>query len=155
MKTVEEWFQEYGASHQNRTNKLIHWFCVPMITFCAIGLLWGLNTWAAIAFMAVAFVFYLRLSVPLSLAMAALVGLMFLVILALQGQGNSVLLSTTFVLFVISWILQFVGHHIEGKKPSFLKDIQFLLIGPVMGAGFSFQEAEYPLLSWTVVLMPA
>jgi len=31
MKTIEEWFEEYGESHQNKTNKIIHWICVPTI----------------------------------------------------------------------------------------------------------------------------
>ena len=40
------------------------------------------------------------------------------------------------VVFIITWILQFIGHKIEGKKPSFLKDLQFLLVGPIWLLGF-------------------
>ena len=34
-------------------------------------------------------------------------------------------------LFAVTWVFQFIGHRIEGKKPSFLEDLQYLLVGPV------------------------
>jgi len=43
--------------------------------------------------------------------------------------------------FIITWILQFVGHQIEGKKPSFLKDLHFLLIGPIWLLSFILKKA--------------
>ena len=39
MKTAEEWIEEYGASHQNPTNKLIHWICVPLIMLSLLSLI--------------------------------------------------------------------------------------------------------------------
>ncbi|WP_291074819.1 MULTISPECIES: Mpo1-like protein [unclassified Empedobacter] len=44
------------------------------------------------------------------------------------------------VVFIITWLLQFVGHKIEGKKPSFLKDLQFLLVGPIWLLGFILRK---------------
>jgi len=38
---------------------------------------------------------------------------------------------TSLVIFVLAWIGQFIGHNIEGSRPSFFKDVQFLLIGPI------------------------
>ena len=136
MKSLEEWFVEYGDSHRNKTNKLIHWVCVPLITFCVIGLLWALHWSVATAFMAGALLFYVRLSIKLAVAMAASVALMLLVIVNIEP----VLVPVTLTLFVIAWIFQFIGHHIEGKKPSFFKDLQFLLIGPLWVVAFLFRR---------------
>lgn len=141
MKDINQWLLEYGESHQNSTNKLIHWFCVPVIYFTIIGLLysipieWGtvanikINVGSIVALLI--FVYYLLLSFKIAVGM-----LIFSAIcLALSEYiyllgGNMGLMITCIVLFVIAWILQFVGHNIEGKKPSFLKDIQYLMIGP-------------------------
>ena len=32
-------------------------------------------------------------------------------------------------LFVVGWILQFIGHYFEGKPPEFFKDYRFLFVG--------------------------
>ena len=136
MKSLEEWFVEYGESHRNKTNKLIHWVCVPLITFCVIGLLWALHPMAAAVFMAGALVFYVRLSVRLAAAMTVAVGMMLLVIINIEP----ILVPVSLTLFVIAWIFQFIGHHIEGKKPSFFKDLQFLLIGPLWVVAFLFRR---------------
>jgi uncharacterized membrane protein YGL010W len=45
-----------------------------------------------------------------------------------------------FSVFIITWIFQFIGHTIEGQKPSFLKDLQFLLIGPIWLLGFILKK---------------
>lgn len=140
MKTIDQWLEEYGESHQNPTNKLIHWFCVPLITFCVIGLFWYANPLLACAFMGFALFFYMRLSIKLAVAMTLMVTLMLGCVLELQRMGSDVLLWTTLGIFVVSWIFQFIGHHIEGKKPSFLKDVQFLLIGPLWVICFLFRR---------------
>ena len=140
MKTIDQWLEEYGESHQNPTNKLIHWFCVPLITFCVIGLFWYASPLFACAFMGFALFFYMRLSIKLAIAMTLMVTLMLGCVLELQRMGSDVLLWTTLSIFVVSWIFQFVGHHIEGKKPSFLKDVQFLLIGPLWVICFLFRR---------------
>lgn len=71
-------------------------------------------------------VFYARLDLVLAVAMAALLVVMaWLIYILPVGVGFYI------AIFVIAWIGQFYGHKIEGKKPSFFKDLQFLLIGPV------------------------
>ncbi|SDK26226.1 Uncharacterized membrane protein YGL010W [Ferrimonas sediminum] len=135
MKDIEQWFAEYGESHRNPTNKTIHWICVPLITFSVLGALWALSpllTWALIA---VALVFYLNLSRNIALAMALVTGFMLLIISNLTN-----LFMICAVIFVLAWIGQFYGHHVEGKKPSFFKDVQFLLIGPIWLLGFVFRK---------------
>ncbi|QKQ69515.1 DUF962 domain-containing protein [Acinetobacter sp. 10FS3-1] len=126
MKTVSEWFAEYSESHQNKTNKLIHWVCVPTIYFSIIGILAHFSALLTAVLLALAFIFYARLDIVLAVAMAALTLVMaWLIWILPMGSGFFI------ALFVFAWIGQFYGHKIEGKKPSFFKDLQFLLIGPI------------------------
>ena len=133
MKEIQEWFEEYGQSHRHPVNVAIHKLAVPGIYLCSLGLLWslpagplpaGLN-WAAVAAIPV-LAFYLQLSFALFVGMAGLTALG----LAFCHQWQGPLLWPALFIFVLLWIAQFVGHRIEGKRPSFLADLQFLLIGP-------------------------
>jgi len=149
MRSLEQWFAEYGESHRNPTNKLIHFICVPAIMFCTIGLLWGIPMPATLAGMpwlnvgtaaiAMSMLFYLSLSVPLALGIVATAALMAWLIVAINNSGLSLRVLCA-VIFAIAWVLQFVGHAVEGKKPSFLKDVQFLLIGPLWVTGFVYDK---------------
>ncbi len=126
MKTVEEWFEEYSESHQNKTNKAIHWICVPTILFSIIGIIAHFSTLLATLLVVLTLIFYARLDLVLAVAMAALILIMgWLIYILPAGIGFYI------GVFVLAWIGQFYGHKVEGKKPSFLKDLQFLLIGPV------------------------
>ena len=126
MKTVTEWFDEYSESHQNKTNKVIHWLCVPAILFSIIGILAQFSAMLTALILVLTLVFYARLDLVLAVAMAALLFVMaWLIVILPVGAGFYI------GLFVVAWIGQFYGHKVEGKKPSFLKDLQFLLIGPL------------------------
>ncbi|WP_313484321.1 Mpo1 family 2-hydroxy fatty acid dioxygenase [Acinetobacter variabilis] len=126
MKTISEWLDEYSESHQNKTNKLIHWVCVPTIYFSIIGIMAHFSALLTALLLVLAFVFYARLDIVLAVAMAALTLMMAWFIWVLPvGVGFFM------ALFVFAWIGQFYGHKVEGKKPSFFKDLQFLLIGPL------------------------
>ena len=126
MKTVSEWLDEYSDSHQNKTNKLIHWVCVPTIFFSIVGILAHFSALLTTLLLVLSFIFYARLDLVLAVAMAALMLVMAWLIYVLPvGTGFY------FAIFVLAWIGQFYGHKIEGKKPSFFKDLQFLLIGPI------------------------
>lgn len=144
MKKAQEWFDEYAISHQNHTNQIIHYLCVPPIFFSVIGLLMCIPTsflkntfglynpllenWAAVVSIFI-LIFYLRLG------FWYFVQMLFFILLAIIGNfwlSNSVnLLYASIIIFVVAWIGQFYGHKVEGKKPSFIKDLQFLLIGPL------------------------
>ena len=136
MKSIDQWFTEYGESHRNATNKAIHWVCVPLITYTLLGLLWVLSPYALLVFSIVALVFYLTLSMVMSLVMLLAVILM---AWSFTLFSREALLISCVVIFVLAWIGQFIGHKIEGKKPSFFKDIQFLLVGPIWLLGFLFK----------------
>jgi len=151
MKTVNQWLEEYGASHKNETNKSIHWICVPAIFFSIVGLLFSIKLPVTIdahtlnvAFIAVflIFLYYLRLSVALGIGML-LFGLICLVICHFIEMYIPVSLwLISVIIFVLAWIGQFYGHKVEGKKPSFLKDIQFLLIGPMWLMSFIYKKMK-------------
>jgi len=143
MKTMQQWFSDYAVSHQNTTNKKIHYICVPVIFFSIIGLimsipnkvliqLTGLNNplvinWAVLISIPI-LIFYVRLSFKVFIQMALFTIVCILGNHFLSAKINLLLFSI--ILFILAWIGQFYGHHIEGKKPSFIKDLQFLLIGP-------------------------
>lgn len=135
MKSVDQWFDEYGESHRNPVNKLVHWICVPLITFSVLGVLWALHPAAAATAVGLALVFYVLLSWQLALVMA-LQSLLMLWVLSLMP----VVFWPSVIIFVLAWVGQFIGHQVEGKKPSFFKDLQFLLIGPVWLMGFVFKR---------------
>lgn len=126
MKSITEWFDEYSESHQNPINKQIHWLCVPAILFSIIGIIAHFSTLLTALLLVLTLVFYARLDLVLAVAMAA-----FLVVMAWLIYALPVGVGFYIAIFVIAWIGQFYGHKVEGKKPSFFKDLQFLLIGPV------------------------
>ena len=126
MKDLETWLDEYAICHQNPTNKKIHFICVPLIVFSLLGILLSISFWLLFAFIIISLLFYSQLSIKLSFYMLISTLVMVAILLLLPH-----LLIISITVFVISWIFQFIGHKIEGKKPSFFKDIQFLFIGPL------------------------
>jgi uncharacterized membrane protein YGL010W len=150
MRTVHDWFGSYSADHQNPTNRLIHWICVPAILWSAIAALWVLpvptsigrpGLWCALL-MVGALTFYWRLSRPLGAAMIALfIALALLTNVAYDALGPSRLLWLAIGVFVLAWIGQFVGHIIEGRRPSFFTDLAYLLIGPAWLMGKLLRRA--------------
>ncbi|MBS0432561.1 MAG: DUF962 domain-containing protein [Proteobacteria bacterium] len=144
MRNIHDWFGSYSADHANATNRAIHWLCVPAILWCVIAVLWAIPVPAmigraglwALPPMFLAFLFYYRLSRPLGLAMAV-VFIVFSLIAegAYRALGAQHLLMLAIALFVLAWIGQFVGHVIEGKRPSFFTDLAYLLIGPAWLTG--------------------
>jgi uncharacterized membrane protein YGL010W len=155
MKSAHQWFEAYAESHQNPTNKLIHWICVPLIFFSILGLLasfsmglFGLIPADSEYFaylhlgtlgLLVSLGFYLRLSPKLS------IGLLVFAAFCLYGikwmyLSEKPLWSSSLTIFVAAWVGQFYGHKVEGKKPSFFQDVQFLLIGPAWLMHFIYKR---------------
>lgn len=134
MTTIHQWLDQYAESHQNPLNILIHWWCVPIIFWSISGLLFLVTLPIvgnlAIPVLVVLTIYYLRITrlLWLGLLLFATVGVYLNFLLFSRIGFMSVWVYLT--LFVIAWILQFYGHYKEGKKPSFLKDLHFLIIGP-------------------------
>ena len=144
MKTAQQWFDEYAVSHQNETNQFIHYICVPAIFFSVIGLFMSIPTtflenvlglynpllenWAVVVGLFIS-IFYFRLGFWYFIKMILLILVSIIGNYWLSSFGNLAMIS--FAIFVVAWIGQFYGHKVEGMKPSFIKDLQFLLIGPL------------------------
>ena len=152
MKKVEKreidvLFDKYSENYENPTNKLIHWVCVPLIVFSIIGLVSAIPfphigflgkynmyiNWFSFL-MASTMYYYLKLSPILSYFMLFFFGICYFFVIQLEyveQAGGIALWQSSLIIFVLSWMGQFIGHKIEGKKPSFLDDVKFLLIGPL------------------------
>jgi uncharacterized membrane protein YGL010W len=126
-RRVDQLLAHYGASHQNPTNELIHYAAIPLIMLSIVGLIFAIHPLAAYAFIGASLVYYIRLSRMFTLAMAAISALG-LVLVHLMGDYRIAICAS---IFVVAWIFQFIGHHIEGKKPSFFEDVQYLWVGPL------------------------
>ena len=154
MKTIDDWLDEYGLYHKNEINKIIHWICIPLIILSLFGMLSIvklfnfniLNTTFCVTlchfFIVFALFFYLRLSYLMSLGMLLFSLLCLIAIYQVELLFQSVyyLFSLHIGIFIFAWILQFIGHEIEGKKPAFVEDLKFLLIGPAWLLGFIYKK---------------
>jgi len=151
MQTVDALLDEYGESHQDPTNKLIHWICVPVIVWTVVALLWSIPfpallhttgvlpvNWATIA-LVLAQIYYFRLSFKLGQGLLAYNILMVWLTVMIEAASPWPLWQVAVAVFVLAWIGQFIGHAIEGKRPSFFKDLQFLLIGPAWLMAFIYR----------------
>ena len=150
-RSIQDWLDDYSVSHQNPTNKKIHWVCVPGIFWSIMGLLWVIPqpafmaalpwlNWATLSLLVIVG-FYARLSLPLTVAMTLFTVICLLSAAFIEGwMGTVGLLGLSLGVFVVLWIGQFIGHQIEGKKPSFFEDIQFLMIGPAWVMAFIFDR---------------
>lgn len=153
MRTMQNLLDEYGESHQNPTNKLVHWFCVPSIVFSVIGLLYGVKLPIEVAagiplnlamiLLAITLLYYLRLSFTLAIGFFLFAcGCLYL---AQQIETSGLKLwQVSIAIFVVAWVIQFWGHKVEGKKPSFLKDVEFLMIGPAWLLHFIYKKLGIP-----------
>jgi uncharacterized membrane protein YGL010W len=153
MRPIDSLLSRYGESHRNDTNKLIHWICVPTIMFSLVGLLFAIpfpggralfTNWAAVV-LALALIYYLRLSFPMFLGFVLITVVLLWgnhAIYHAVGMRAGLLAAISLTIFFLAWIGQFIGHKIEGKKPSFLQDVQYLLIGPAWLMHFIFKKAS-------------
>jgi len=152
MAKIDQLIATYAESHQNATNKLIHWVCVPLIVFSLFGLLHAIPfpfaektmflNWAGV-FFAIAIIYYARLSLAITIGMVLFsIGVLWgnHAIFESVGRDAAQLCYISLAIFVVVWILQFIGHKIEGQKPSFLEDVQYLMIGPAWIMSFIFNK---------------
>jgi uncharacterized membrane protein YGL010W len=136
VRKIDDLFERYGESHRNPRNKAIHWICVPLIVWSVLAALWAWSPVAAYAGIALAMAYYAWLSPAIAVGMLSVVALM---VYPLTLLGTHVI-TVAIVVFVLAWVGQFIGHRIEGKKPSFFEDISFLLVGPAWLLGFVYRR---------------
>lgn len=159
MTTMQDWFDKYGESHQNHTNKLIHWICVPSIFFSLVGLLSliplgiqnnsesGLMSYAHIGTVLILFgmLFFIRKSFSIALGMAIVSGVILWIVNMLNQRWGGDAWIVYLAIFVTAWIGQFIGHKVEGAKPSFFDDLKFLMIGPAWLLHFIYKKIGIPV----------
>lgn len=136
-RQIEQLLAKYSESHLNPTNELIHFVCVPVIVLSFLGLIWSVHPLAALATTILSLIYYMTLSVPFAFGMLAMSGTMLWI---LSQLPQHLMWQISLGIFVIAWIGQFIGHKIEGKKPSFFEDIRFLLIGPLFVLSFLYRR---------------
>jgi uncharacterized membrane protein YGL010W len=136
MKTLKQWLDEYSASHLNPVNKRLHWICVPTIVFsiwCALSAIpvgnARINPASVVALLALAYYVFISWRLAIGIALGFVV--MYTGVIYLHALMGPSIVAAAAAIFVAAWIGQFIGHHIEGAKPSFFKDLQFLMIGPL------------------------
>jgi uncharacterized membrane protein YGL010W len=136
-RQIDTLLSRYAESHRNPTNEAIHCVCVPAIVFSAVGMIWSIHPLAALAVTILSLIYYFTLSVRFAIGMLLMSG-MFLWLLSMLPQH--LILQISVAIFVVAWIGQFIGHKIEGKKPSFFEDLRFLLIGPLFVLGVLYRR---------------
>lgn len=135
MSAIGLLLEKYSESHQNPKNQAIHKVCVPLIEWSLLGVLWmlprpmifGIFNWAHVLIL-FAMGYYLKFKNWKVIVASFVMLIPFFIYLSFNP---SAILETSIAVFVLAWIGQFYGHKIEGKKPSFLQDLHFLLIGPL------------------------
>ncbi len=141
MSKLERLLGEYRESHKNETNQVIHNIFVPLIFLSAIGILWDVKLPVPLDFLGgeplnvamivavLVFAYYLSISFVVAAGIISVTALGMILCYLYNGPVSIWIFSLA--IFVISWVFQLVGHKIEGKKPSFFKDLEFFLVGPM------------------------
>jgi len=151
-RRIDALLEEYGESHQDERNKRIHWVCVPVILWSVVALVYEIPAVPAIEWMplgwlgillALSLLYYAILSPTLALGFVVVAAIAVAVVLAVETVAPVWMVAVS--VFVLAWIGQFWGHRLEGKKPSFFKDIQFLLIGPAWLLSFIYRRFGIPI----------
>ncbi|WP_050475840.1 DUF962 domain-containing protein [Herbaspirillum rhizosphaerae] len=140
-RRIDMLLARYAESHRHPLNEAIHCICVPAIVLSLLGLSWAAAPWLALIVVIASLAYYLTLSPAFALGMLAMAGAMLLILSRLPAAS---VLPASVAIFVASWIGQFVGHKVEGKKPSFFEDLRFLLIGPLFVLSLLYRRWRIP-----------
>lgn len=138
MKNLVDHLSQYAAYHRDPRNIASHFIGIPMIVLAVAILLSRpgmlvFGQWLSPTTLVVlgSAAFYLRLDLRFGLAMAALLALSVWIGAIVAQQPTGLWLSAGLGLFVAGWVIQFVGHYYEGRKPAFVDDLSGLIIGPL------------------------
>ena len=138
MKTLTDQLTQYAYYHQDARNINTHFVGVPMIVMAVVTLMsrpviavGGLSISLALIAAVLTTIFYLRLDLRFGVVLGVVLALMLSGGQWLAAQTTPLWLSAGVGLFVVGWVIQFVGHYYEGKKPAFVDDLVGLLIGPL------------------------
>ncbi len=132
MKKLETWLSEYSNDHQNNQNQRLHKICVPLIFATVVGGFHLLPYHIGHAVLLLALLWYAALGLKaFALAASQAAAAVGLTVWLQNETSTKTTVIVLAVIFALGWIGQFIGHHFEGRRPSFLKDLQYLLVGPL------------------------
>jgi uncharacterized membrane protein YGL010W len=156
MRAATELLSRYAEYHRDERNIASHFVGVPVIVF-AIGVLlahpsfqlFGVSLSPAwVIFGLVALWYLTRGNFALGLAVSLATGALLLASHRVADGSVGAWLGWGVGGFLIGWVIQFVGHWYEGRKPAFVDDLIGLLVGPM----FVTAEALF-LLGWNKPLL--
>lgn len=140
MKTLIDHLANYAAYHRDPRNVATHFIGIPMIVLAVTALLGrpamplgdgSAYLTPAMVVYALSCLFYLRLSLGFGIAMTAILALFLYAGAWIAALPTGQWLAVGIGLFVAGWIIQFIGHYYEGRKPAFVDDLVGLLVGPL------------------------
>ena len=138
MKTLTDHLTQYAAYHRDQRNIITHFIGIPLIVVAVAILLSrpglmvnGLWISPALAVAIVAAIFYLKLDSALGASMTLLLALCVGLGMYCAQLSSGAWLTWGIGSFIVGWIIQFIGHYYEGRKPAFVDDIMGLAIGPL------------------------
>ncbi len=142
MKTLTDHLTQYAAYHLDHRNVATHFVGIPMIVLAVTTLLsrpsWSMGMEGGSLLLTPALIlailsslFYLRLDLRFGLAMVAQLIVSLWISQWIAAQSTTVWLGWGLGLFIVGWIIQFIGHYWEGRKPAFVDDLVGLLVGPL------------------------
>lgn len=143
FRPATELMVQYASYHRDRRNIATHFFGIPLIVF-AIGVFmararFGLGTVevtpAEIAWAAATLWYLTRGNVVLGVATSLVNGALIALAHPFAQGGTVAWLAVGLGTFVVGWVLQFIGHYYEGRKPAFVDDLVGLLVGPMFVVG--------------------
>jgi uncharacterized membrane protein YGL010W len=139
VKTAVQQLSKYASYHRDKRNIITHFVGVPMIVFAvvvflsrpAIGVLnFPVPLSAALIIATITSIYYIALDARLGIVMSAIFALLLWLAAPIAAGSTQAWLVIGVGFFIIGWIIQFIGHYYEGKKPAFVDDVMGLLIGP-------------------------
>lgn len=138
MSRLERLLSQYAAYHLDRRNVFSHFIGVPLIVFSIICLLAraqfavaGYSLDLALVVMVLAVIYYLSLDLIFAVILAAVFAFMYAPAQLIAGLPLASWLLVSIGIFVVGWIIQFIGHYYEKKKPAFMDDLIGLAMGPM------------------------
>ncbi|HAV75578.1 MULTISPECIES: Mpo1 family 2-hydroxy fatty acid dioxygenase [Limnobacter] len=138
MRTLVDQLATYATYHRDPRNIATHFVGVPIIVLSVLILLSrvsvdvaGIAVTPALVVFLLSSLFYLKLSLAYGLAMFVIHGALLLAAGHFATLSTLAWLGAGVGIFVVGWIIQFVGHYYEGRKPAFVDDLIGLAIGPL------------------------
>lgn len=143
MRNATELMVQYAAYHRDRRNIATHFIGVPMIVL-GVGTLLARPAFdlgdialtpGGLLFVAAAAWYLTRGNIGLGLATSVVVGLLVAVGHRAAEAATGTWLTIAIGSFAVGWVIQFIGHYYEGRKPAFVDDLVGLLVGPMFVVG--------------------